>query len=150
MSKNKGTKLIVVNKPADFPEGCDRDMLAQFLHRVMKPWEDKIEDIKKGLEYSFNPDRGGFIILAYQDNDLVGATVFLFTGMEGYVPENILLFIGVEPEMRGKGIGTTLMEAALKRCKGDIKLHVESDNPASNLYKRMGFAKKYDEMRYVS
>ena len=69
--------------------------------------------------------------------------------MKGYVPENILLFVAVSPEERGKGMGRRIVEYALGKVEGGVKLHVEYDNPARRLYERIGFTSKYAEMRYV-
>jgi ribosomal protein S18 acetylase RimI-like enzyme len=140
----------VINKEADLPAWCDRQALATFLHSTMKPWEDTLTDIHRAFDYCFSdsPGRGGFMILAERKEWLVGAVVFLNTGMGGYVPEHILLFISVDPELRGRGLGRRLMERALARCEGAVKLHVEYENPAKRLYERMGFKSKYAEMRY--
>ena len=70
------------------------------------------------------------------------------TGMSGYIPEHILVFIAVHRDFRGKGVGKKLMNKIIERCPGDIALHVEYDNPAVHLYKKMGFKSKYAEMRF--
>jgi ribosomal protein S18 acetylase RimI-like enzyme len=67
--------------------------------------------------------------------------------MEGYIPENILVYIAVDGSQRGKGIGKTLMQKAISLAQGDIALHVEPDNPARHLYEKLGFTNKYLEMR---
>ena len=135
----------------DFPPWTDRHHLARFLHHTMKPWEDTEADIHRALDYCFSEaeGKGGFMVLAGMDRRLVGAIVMLDTGMGGYVPEHILLFISVDPELRGRGLGHRLIEKALKSCEGSVKLHVEYDNPAKRLYERVGFVSKYAEMRHV-
>ncbi len=140
----------VVKKEADLPFWCDRQSLASFLHTTMKPWEDTLTDIHRAFDYCFSdsPGMGGFMILAERDEWLVGAVVFLHTGMGGYVPEHLLLFISVDPAVRSGGVGRQLIERALARCEGPVKLHVEYDNPAKRLYERVGFTSKYAEMRY--
>ncbi|MDD3860747.1 MAG: GNAT family N-acetyltransferase, partial [Bacteroidales bacterium] len=70
------------------------------------------------------------------------------TGMSGYIPENILVYIAVDSKHRGKGFGAEIIKEAVKRTKGNIKLHVEYDNPAKRLYERLGFTTKYAEMRF--
>ena len=70
------------------------------------------------------------------------------SGMSGYVPEHILLFVTVDPAARGRGIGGRLIRRSIAECPGDVKLHVEHDNPAKRLYERLGFTAKYAEMRY--
>ena len=70
------------------------------------------------------------------------------TGMRGYVPENLLLFVAVSPHRRGNNLGRFLIERAIHKAEGNIKLHVEYDNPARRLYERIGFTSKYAEMRY--
>jgi [ribosomal protein S18]-alanine N-acetyltransferase len=70
------------------------------------------------------------------------------TGMSRYIPENILVYIAVHCEFRNRGIGGEMILRALDLAEGDIKLHVEYDNPAKRAYERIGFTTKYAEMRY--
>ncbi|MDD2413380.1 MAG: GNAT family N-acetyltransferase, partial [Bacteroidales bacterium] len=64
-----------------------------------------------------------------------------------FIPENILVYIAVDGQYRGKGFGAEIIKEAIKNTKGNIKLHVEYDNPAKRLYERLGFTSKYAEMR---
>jgi GNAT superfamily N-acetyltransferase len=116
----------------------------------MKPYEDTVEDIHTALDYAFSEaeGKGGFVQLARYRGELAGALLMLHTGMTGYVPPNILLFVTVDPALRGKGIGAAIIERSFAECEGDIKLHVEYDNPAKRLYERLGMTTKYAEMRY--
>jgi ribosomal protein S18 acetylase RimI-like enzyme len=52
-----------------------------------------------------------------------------------------LAFIAVDPVYQGKGLGSGLLEASLKRCDDDGRpAYLESTNPANlSLYKRYGF-----------
>ncbi|MBI2842824.1 MAG: GNAT family N-acetyltransferase [Armatimonadetes bacterium] len=139
-----------INNPEEFPNWTNKHDLTLFLHNNLKPYEDTVEDIERGLDYALSTEagKGGFVLLAEDDNRLVGALVMLRTGMKGYVPENLLLFVAVDPAARGNGIGRRLCETAIASCDGDISLHVEYDNPAKRLYERIGFKSKYAEMRY--
>lgn len=50
--------------------------------------------------------------------------------------------IALLPEHRGRGIGTALVRAVLRRADRDrlrVTLHVEPWNPAKRLYERLGF-----------
>ncbi len=143
-------RVEVVNRPEDLPSWAQRDALSGFLHVAMRPYQDELRDVRRGIDYAFSEQRGkgGFVVLAGLDERLVGALVMLHTGMGGYVPEHLLLFVGVEPELRGLGIGRRLIERANDFCPGDVKLHVEPGNRAKNLYERIGFTNKYLEMRY--
>ena len=75
-------------------------------------------------------------------------TIINKTGMAGYIPENILVYIATHSDYRGKGIGGQLIERAFKETEGDIALHVEPENPAKHLYEKLGFTNKYLEMRW--
>jgi ribosomal protein S18 acetylase RimI-like enzyme len=150
-SLTENIRFETVHRAADLPSWARFDTLAEFLHVVMRPYHDQLPDVRSGLEYAFSDGsdgRDGFAIVAGVDGRLVGAVVFLETGMGGYVPENLLLFVAVDPELRNRGVGRQLIERAVERCDGDVKLHVEPDNPARRLYERVGFTNKYLEMRY--
>jgi len=134
----------------NLPEWISIDQITTFLHTHLKPYEDTPQDIRKGLDYAFSeePGKGGFVLIAHENSNLNGALVMLNTGMEGFVPGSLLLFIAVHQDLRGKGIGGRLIEEAKTLTNGDICLHVEYDNPAKRLYERSGFSTKYAEMRF--
>lgn len=133
----------------EFPPHLPPDQVATFLHQALVPFEDTREDIDRGISDALSPDppKRGFVLLALDDERLVGALVMLKTGMKGYIPENLLLFVAVDPACRGRGIGGHLCRTATQAVDGDVKLHVEYDNPAKRLYERLGFENKYAEMR---
>lgn len=121
--------------------------IAGFLHKHLDQYGDTIEDISKCLDYVFHPDKGGDVFICIENEDIIGAVVMNRTGMQGYIPENILVYIAVQSYHRGRGVGKRLMQAAIAEVEGSIALHVEPDNPAFHLYKKLGFTNKYLEMR---
>lgn len=122
--------------------------IAHFLENHLDRFGDKQSDILKAIEYALNPAKGGFVLLCTENDTITGAVVINKTGMDGYIPSNILVYIAVHRQHRGKGIGKLLMIEAMSKTKGGIALHVESDNPAKFLYEKLGFTNKYLEMRY--
>jgi GNAT superfamily N-acetyltransferase len=140
-----------IDSNADFPAWAPRDTVARFFHETMEPYNDPLEYVEKALDYALVPGegRGGFVMLAHDDEQLLGALCMIDTGMSGYIPEHILLFVTVSPEARGRGVGGKLIRHSLDQCEGDVKLHVEYENPAKRLYERLGFTSKYAEMRWT-
>jgi len=126
------------------------ETLATFLHEHLDRYRDSMEDIHRALDYalSSHPCKGGTIYLARKGDALVGMLVMLHMPTAGFVPEHLLVYIAVDASLRGEGVGTQLMQAAIADTDGDIALHVEKDNPAQHLYERMGFSAAYVEMRY--
>lgn len=123
--------------------------IAEFLYTHLEQYGDKTEDILKCIAYVMNPEKGGNIILGIDENRIVGTVILNNTGMKGFIPENILVYIAVDNSERGKGYGKSLMQKAILIAEGDIALHVEPDNPARKLYEKLGFTNKYLEMRLI-
>jgi len=123
------------------------DAIANFLHQHLDQFGDEKTAILKCIDYVFH--RGGFITLGTIENQLAGVVIMNETGMSGYIPEYILVYIAVDKQWRGKGVGKQMMEAAIENADGNIALHVEPDNPAKRLYERLGFTNKYLEMRLI-
>lgn len=149
-SSNNHVQYLKVAGDDEFPPWAPRDEVARFFHETMEPYNDAVEDVQAALDYAFVPGRGqgGFLMLVHEHEKLLGALLMLRTGMGGYIPEHILLFVSVLPETRGRGIGSDLIMRSISECDGDVKLHVEYDNPAKRLYERLGFTSDYAEMRY--
>lgn len=121
--------------------------ISNFLFTHLEQYGDKTEDILKCIAYAMNPNKGGTIIVGIHDEKIVGAVILNNTGMSGFIPENILVYIAVDNNQRGKGFGKKLMQKAIESVDGNIALHVEPDNPAKGLYEKLGFTNKYLEMR---
>ncbi|GHG10340.1 hypothetical protein GCM10017783_23480 [Deinococcus piscis] len=122
-----------------------REEVAQFLFTHLEEYGDDLPDIQACLDYA--AERGGAVFTAREEGRLLGASITNRTGMSGFIPENILVYIAVHGDSRGKGVGKGLMEAITGHLSGSIALHVEPHNPARALYERYGFTNKYLEMR---
>lgn len=123
--------------------------IADFLFQHLEQYGDPHDHIMRCLDYALDQavDKGGFVVLAREDDQVVGTVVVNKTGMSGYIPENILVYIAVDASQRGKGLGKRMMQMAITMAQGGIALHVEPDNPARKLYEKLGFTNKYLEMR---
>lgn len=132
------------------PSEEDKQNIVNFLHTHLQEFSDPINDITKCLDYAVKNNVasfGGFVLVIVEHNVVQGITIINKTGMNGYIPENILVYIAVHKQSRGKGIGKRLLEKAISIADGDIALHVEPNNPARKLYESLGFTNKYLEMR---
>lgn len=126
-----------------------KKQIADFLYVHLEEYTDKKSTIMKCLDYalSYFPHQGGYVVLAKDQEEIIGAVVVTQTGMEGYIPANALVYLAVHKDYRQKGIATKLMKKAIRLAKGGISLRVAPDNPAFRLFEKLGFTHKYLEMR---
>jgi len=131
------------------PTSFGREQIATFLYDHLDQYGDTKEAILKCIAYAFGdgPGQDGFVLVAHEEDEILGVVIINKTNMSGYIPENILVYIAVHEKTRGKGVGKTLMQKIIENTKGAIALHVEPDNPAKFLYEKFGFTNKYLEMR---
>lgn len=125
-----------------------KQQIIDFLYVHLGQFGDSKDAIGKCMDYAFS-ELGGFLLTAEMDNNLVGVLIINNTNMKDYIPEHILVYVAVDSDYRGNGIGKQIVERALKECNGNVKLHVEYENPAKRLYERIGFTSKYAEMRFT-
>ena len=139
-------KYKLINKFSGPTSLVTNGEVKHFLFKHLEQYGDNLVDIQKAIDYVFE-SHGGFILVQFFENKISGVVVINETGMSGYIPENILVYIAVDNKHRGNGFGKELMTCAIKSCTGDIALHVEKDNPARFLYENLGFTNPYLEMR---
>ena len=135
--------------PADKVSDETIKEIADFLYEHLDEFGDEHQYIMKCIHFALDDkDKfGGFILVSRENEKITGAVIINKTGMGGYIPENILVYIAVHQEYRGKGLGKELMLKTFEKAEGSIKLHVEPENPARFLYEKLGFTSKYLEMR---
>lgn len=136
-------------KPAATISTEEEASVVDFLFLHLEQYGDEKADIQKCMDYAIQRDHkpGGMVLIAKDGEEMVGAVIINYTGMGGFIPENILVYIATHNGYRGQGIGKTLMQMAVTHTEGNIALHVEPDNPAKKLYEKIGFTNKYLEMR---
>lgn len=103
-----------------------------FLRRYVEHWGQKDD----------------FGLIAEVNQQAVGA-VWVRQFEEDEYPE---LAIAVLPDMIGRGIGTQLMTHMIAQSKGKLSgilLSVRANNPAYNLYRRLGFKTEREMMNRV-
>lgn len=136
------------NKPTD----PDRKEIVGFLFDQLDEYGDAQKEIAECMKFALGEGEkalGGMVLVARSVKDeIVGATIVNETGMSGYIPEHILVYIAVHQSTRGKGIGEKMVRTVINSVEGNIALHVEPQNPAVKLYEKLGFTNKYIEMRY--
>src|SRR5690606_25484988 len=130
--------ILQINASTGEHPDFSRSQIAEFLVTHLGQYGDKLEDILKCIDYVMDPNRGGNILVGLDNGKIAGVTILNNTGMSGYIPENILVYIAVDSAHRGKGYGKALMEKATEVSQGSIALHVEPENPAVFLYQKLG------------
>lgn len=140
---------IKVFNPATKPTSIEKDEIVQFLFDHLDEFGDDKEDILKCVDYAVKDvsSFGGHILIGSVNDVIASIVIINKTGMKGYIPENILVYIATNRDFRGQGIGKAMMEESIKLANGSIALHVEPNNPAKFLYEKLGFTNKYLEMR---
>ncbi|MFD2516033.1 GNAT family N-acetyltransferase [Pontibacter locisalis] len=147
MAENKNVSYSIYTP--ENHSGLEKDEVLNFLFKHLDEYGDQRADIAKCMDYALSTSegKGGSVLVAREEGQVVGALIMNNTGMSGYIPENILVYVAVHNSQRGKGVGKKLVQLAAENSKGSIALHVEPQNPARHLYEKLGFTNKYLEYR---
>jgi len=142
-------EYTIIKNDTDSDPKFSRVEIADFLYEHLNQYGDERGAILKCISYAYGDKvgQGGFVLVAHDEDEILGVVIINNTNMGGYIPEHILVYIAVHEKTRGQGVGKALMERIIEETEGDIALHVEPDNPAKYLYEKYGFTNKYLEMR---
>lgn len=128
--------------------GRDMDRVVQFLNREMDSFSDSEGAILKAVQYAVK-DRaglGGYVFEMFDESETIGVAVVNRTGMEEYMPDNILVYLAIKSDRQKLGFGSQLLDYALDHCEGEVMIHISEQNPAFNFFKKVGFKSQYQEM----
>jgi len=150
----EGNHVIILNDgmvDIDIRPVSDKDdlplpynQLVEKTHHWLLGYKDPIIEIEEAVENALDK---GFLLCAYQDNELVGITVIVNFGFEHFATSYHLAYIATNSKVKGMGIATQLLNEAIELTEGDLSLHVDLDNEgAIKLYEKMGFKKPYYRM----
>lgn len=148
--ESRDIRMCYVQTEKDLPEWLSVFDIMEFLRAYMSPFDEPIDQIRSALDFALSsvPHGKGFLMLAFNGSKLVGVVVSIHNETRGFNPENVFVYICVHQDYRGMGLGSRLVGKAVRWADGDVKLHVSKENPAANLYRKLGFRDDYLEMRY--
>lgn len=140
---------IKIYNPFSKPSISTKKSIASFLFEHLGRSRDPLCQIEDVLDYALGAEGspGGMVVLMEDETGVQAAAVVNKTGMKAYLTDHILMYVATRKSSRGKGIGQQLLRETLQRIRGSVSLHVLPDNPAMNLYRKMGFQNPYVEMR---
>ncbi len=124
--------------------------VGRFLENNLDDYRDSYENIIKAIQSAVKqrPSFGGFVITAKKDQQIIGAIVINNTGMEGYAPKNIVVYLAVQKDARRQGVGTHLMQQAIETTKGELSIYLKPMQKAPAFYKKLGFSEAALELRH--
>ncbi len=128
----------------------DLKVLAELFdaYRIFYKQDSNISAAKRYLKQRIMQN-DSIIYIAFENDDAVGFTqlypMFSSVSMQSMYILNDLFVI---PSHRNKGIGEALLDRAKHLCRSEnnkgLGLQTAFDNPAQNLYSRLGFVKETD------
>ena len=126
----------------------DKSRLIKFL---LKNSEEKgVSVIEDAIDYALKikPSFGGYIFTAWEEKQLVGLVLVNKTGMGGFTPGHLMVYACVDKASKNKAkVLKELIQRSVKRCKGEMALHLRPDNPALPIFKSLGFQEQFLELR---
>lgn len=127
----------------------EKEVVSRFLLKHLEEYSEAKSAIKKAIDYSSKDSigLGGYIFTLEINSQLVGVVIINKTGMQEYIPENVLVYLAIHKDFRRKGLATKILKHAISNCPGNIAVHVKPNNPVRYLYEKLGFSTPYLEMR---
>ena len=118
------------------------------VNKWLNEFTDPICEIKEAYD---NAVEKGFVIAAFNNNDICGLGIVVDLGFTYFASKYHLAYIATSDKIEGSGIATMILNEAVELSEGNISLHVERNNiGAIKLYEKMGFKDYYSRMIHLS
>lgn len=120
------------------------------LIKMTTTWLVEYRDSQLGTKEAIeNALTKGFILLASRNGKYEGICVIVDLGFEHFIPKYHLAYIGTSEKLKGRGIGSELIQRAIDLTDGNLSLHVDLVNKgAKKVYEKYGFEHVYNRMMY--
>ena len=125
-----------------------RNQLIDFVVLHLQNQEVIAENIGKAIDHAVGGlvNNGGLVVIARHEEELVGVLVLCKTGMEGFMPENIIFYLAIHLNQRNKLIGSELIEYAKRFSSGRIAVRVTGGLGVEGYFEKLGCEEKVIEL----
>ncbi|MGB3368892.1 MAG: pyridoxal-phosphate dependent enzyme [Acidaminobacteraceae bacterium] len=150
----KGKHIIILNDAKtiskvemyDKSMGLDVEDLIGMTLNWLGEYKDSTMETRDAIE---NAIKEGFILFASRNGVHEGICVVVNMGFDVFIPTYHLAYIGTSDKIKGRGIGSELIQRAIDLTEGSLSLHVDLDNKgAKKVYEKYGFVHAYNRMIY--
>lgn len=144
---NDGTIDIDVRQVTK-EDGVDGNYIISTVNKWLHEFTDPICEIEEAYA---NAVEKGFVIAAFNNNEICGIGIVVNFGFQHFASKYHLGYIATSDKIEGSGIATMILNEAVELAEGNISLHVERSNVgAIKLYEKMGFKDYYSRMIHLS
>lgn len=135
----------------DFVTTLEKEAIINFLLSNLDDYLDSRDNVSRSIEYALSkfPHQGGFVLIAREDQQIVGATVVNRTNFEGYFAENILVYLAVDETLRRQGVASELLNQSKVYSKGSVLVRLDAGSAVRGLFKKAGFAEDGTEFVFT-
>lgn len=153
---SNGNHVIVLNdgkididvRQVTKEDDLDDNLIINSVNKWLNEFTDPICEIKEAYA---NAVEKGFVIAAFNDNEISGIGIVVDLGFKHFATKYHLAYIATSDQIEGSGIATMILNEAVELSEGNISLHVERTNiGAIKLYEKMGFKDYYSRMIHLS
>jgi threonine synthase len=153
---SNGNHIIVLNdgrididvRQVTKEDDIDDNVIINSVNKWLNEFTDPICEIKEAYE---NAVEKGFVIAAFNNNEICGLGIVVDLGFTHFASKYHLAYIATSDQIEGSGIATIILNEAVELSEGNISLHVERNNiGAIKLYEKMGFKDYYSRMIHLS
>ena len=124
------------------------DEIINLANKWLNEFTDPICEIEEAYA---NAVEKGFVIAAFNNNEICGIGIVVDLGFKHFATKYHLAYIATSDKIEGSGIATMILNEAVDLSEGNISLHVERNNlGAFKLYEKMGFKDYYSRMIHLS
>ncbi|MCF7932083.1 MAG: pyridoxal-phosphate dependent enzyme [Acholeplasmataceae bacterium] len=140
---NDGKNRVSIDEVSSYQHLGKKELYA-LVEKYLGRFGDSKEEVEDAID---NAMTKGHILIAEGEDLPDGIAVIVHTGFSQFIPSYHLAYIGINPQSKGRGVGTELIMRAIDLTDGNLSLHVDLDNPgAKKLYEKMGFKHVYNRM----
>ena len=129
-------------------DDLDGNEIISKVNKWLNEFTDPICEIQEAYA---NAAEKGFVIAAFNNNEICGIGIVVDFGFKHFASKYHLGYIATNDKIEGSGIATMILNEAVELTEGNISLHVERTNlGAIKLYEKMGFKDYYSRMIHLS